>query len=300
MDCGQIQSLFTAYHDGELAQRNLLPFERHLADCPHCAREWQAFQSTLRLLQEIKPLPVPPDLFAGIHEKLAEKHPREKHVRKKPGPRLGWILQKLLTPVPLTAAASLTAAALALTLIVKPHTSSGPPVSPAAAPAPIARVSGQRPPVVTLPVSLGQPETYFFNLAPPFHGAGGASWYQNVMENEVAGRPEPNPYVHIIVPVENPPSSTRWQIDQPLIPDVIIRMHHLSPEGMRWLHDRVKEKGRWQTRLYSKNYFLVLVNPNDLSALYNLLQQQHLPFSSYPLSGTGRTAHKSLVVAVRP
>lgn len=291
MDCGQIQSLFTAYQDGELDQRNLLPFERHLAACPHCAREWQDFRKTLRMLQGVKPLPVPPDLLSGIHGKLAGAGF---------GARLGRALGKIFTPVPLTAAASLIAAALAVSVVIKTHTVSNPKVPDAALSrtAQTEMVSSRTPPLATLPVSLDLPATRAPLWSPQLLGSERNSYYRSLLEHEGA---EISLLAHFL-PMENPAASTSapgWQLGAPLVPDVTIRVHHLSPEGMKWLHDRIKKEGRWQTHLYSRDFFVVLVEPGDLPALYNLLQRQHLPFSSHSLQKTER-ARKTLLVAVRP
>jgi hypothetical protein len=297
MDCGQTQSLFTAYHDGELDQRNLLLVEHHLAACGHCGREWQDFQKTLQLLHEVKPLPVPQDLLPGIHEKLAGGGL---------GARLERILQKLFAPVPLTAAASLTAAIFVALFLIKPHIGFTPETQVLAPSARIAQVNQPErlePPLVTMPVSLGRPTADLFNYAPQIPGSERTSYYRSVLEHEGIDFSLLAPSGYRISVGESQIAEDApkwWQIGRPLVPDVTIRMHHLSPAEMKWLHNRIKKEGRWQTRLYSQDYFLVVVDPGELSTLYNLLQRQHLLFFSQSFPETGQAVQRPLLVAVRP
>ncbi|MDA8165562.1 MAG: zf-HC2 domain-containing protein [Desulfobacteraceae bacterium] len=286
MDCEHIRSLFTACQDREISPPDLLAFEAHLAACPHCAREWQDFRKTLRLLQEMRPLPVPSDLLPGIHEKLGQRRGKT---------RLQELLQRFFPPLP-TTAASLAAAALAVMVLIKTHDVSGPETSVLAPSAPIARVEplDAQEPSLTMPVSVGQPagdDAGFLPYAaisrPPFpfllkreatESDLLAAWHDQVAAMGIEG------------PLGGPSSA----------PDIVVKVHHLSPEGMDWLHRRIDREGRWQTRGDSRDRFLVLVDPGELSAFYELLQRQHLPFSVHSSPVFERDARKPLLVSVRP
>lgn len=75
MKCNDCQTLFSLYHDGEVAPEQLTALESHLRSCSHCSREWQAFRATLAILQQMPKAKVPPGFLVGIHEKLETRSP---------------------------------------------------------------------------------------------------------------------------------------------------------------------------------------------------------------------------------
>ena len=69
MECRKIQEYFSAYLDGELAKAQADLVTRHLAICPGCRQEYQAWQWLWdSLLAE--PVPAPTDLTAQVLARL--------------------------------------------------------------------------------------------------------------------------------------------------------------------------------------------------------------------------------------
>ncbi|MEN8139713.1 MAG: anti-sigma factor [Thermodesulfobacteriota bacterium] len=71
MNCTHCRELFSLHLDGELEPQLQVPFKAHLACCSECARDWQAFQETLAILNSIPLAKAPADLLPQIHAKLA-------------------------------------------------------------------------------------------------------------------------------------------------------------------------------------------------------------------------------------
>jgi hypothetical protein len=304
MDCRQIQTLFTAYTDQELDQRNLLLFEQHLRSCSHCFEELECFQKILLRLRMVEPLTAPSGLLPGIHEKLA---------RRGIGYRLGLTFKKIFAPLSLTAGAS--AMTVAVTIAFFTHTSKS-PESPAVINDSLARQETRAPSSPAAPVASmnidPNPGRRFSDqlLLTPSAFSGRAleedrsphSLYkywlhgdQNSSGNALSWHLKPGPADTSLLM----PQWHRQQIGMPLMPDVTIRVHHLSHEGLENLHRHVQEAGNWQTRCYHHDFFLVLLNPGEIDALYSLLQQHRMPFSSLSFHDADRLAQKPLLVAVR-
>ncbi|MBM4289191.1 MAG: hypothetical protein FJ135_13815 [Deltaproteobacteria bacterium] len=69
MDCRTVQSYFSAYLDRELPPDQEDLVSRHLAACPACRREYQAWQHLWELLAA-EPVKAPADLSARVLERL--------------------------------------------------------------------------------------------------------------------------------------------------------------------------------------------------------------------------------------
>jgi hypothetical protein len=319
MDCGQIQKLFTAYRDQELKHQNLLSFEKHLTTCPHCTKDWNDFQEILRRLQAVATLPAPPDLLPSIHEKIDRSHF---------GQKLARIFQKIFAPVPLTAAASTMGAILLLAVYF--DLGSAPGIDLQTISAEQMDTSQIRntfmPQLPTRPAALTDPGLHGRSPAEGFHRPPAVQpsaipsflsnppagtedsahlFYQYLIERDQADLARAYPWQYSLDSADRSlfiPELHKIQIGAPLTPDITILIRHLSPAGLDHLHRQIQEEGNWQTRRYHHNHFLVLVNPEDLSSLYGLLQRHRLPFSAH---GDGirkgeRSAHEPLLIAIRP
>jgi hypothetical protein len=307
MDCGQIQSLYTACTDQELDEQNILLFKKHLEACPHCRREWEDFREILRRLKAVESLPAPSDLLPGIHEKLA---------RRSLGQRLERAFHKIFAPISLTAGASAMAAAVLIAFFI--NTGSAPRPDSPVTPFPEGMAlqesnSASLPiPIATIPASLDPGMTRRpagqLSLTPSIFSGQTADgdrsahlFYQSLLSREQndSGHPsscqrrgdsDSNLFI---------PQSHIQQIGMPLMPDITIRIPHLSPNGLDRLHGHIKEAGNWQTRCYHRDYFIVLLNPGEIDMLYSLLQQHRLPFSSHGAQDADRLSQKPLLVAIR-
>jgi hypothetical protein len=308
MDCGQIQTLYTAYTDQELDEHNLLLFEKHLRACPRCQREWEDFRKILHRLAAVEPLPAPSGLLPGIHEKLA---------RPGIGNRLAQAFHKILAPISLTAGASAMAAAMLIVFLVSPGSAPGPNAPNTSSPEGIALQEPLSaylpPPLATIPISLDtgmsrRPADQLSLTSSMLSGQTAGSdrsaqlFYQYLLNREQTYSGHATGWQQRFESADAGlfiPRSHIQQIGMPLMPDITIRLPHLSPDGLDRLHSHIKETGAWQTRCYHHDYFVVLLNPGDIEVLYSLLQQHHLPFSSHSTQEADRLSRKPLLVAIR-
>jgi hypothetical protein len=308
MNCGQIQTLYTACSDQELDEQNLLLFEKHLEVCPHCRREWEDFREVLRRLRAVESLPAPSGLLPGIHEKLA---------RRSLGHRLRQAFHKILAPISLTAGASAMAAAMLIAFFINPGSAprTNSPVTPFQNGIALQETTPDSSPgpITAIPVNLDPGMTRRpagqLSLAPSiFSGqsTGGDRsshlFYQYLLDREQNDPSQASSCQRHLDAADSGlfiPQSHLQQIGMPLMPDITIRIPHLSPNGLDRLHNHIKEAGNWQTRCYHRDYFIVLLNPGDIDMLYGLLQQHRLPFSSHTAQDADRLSQKPLLVAIR-
>lgn len=88
MNCSKIQSLLSAYMDGELPGHEQLQIRRHLSDCQSCAAEHESLLTTKRMISSLSVRQPTKDLEQMILEALAE----EESSRKRRSPILAWWL----------------------------------------------------------------------------------------------------------------------------------------------------------------------------------------------------------------
>ncbi len=74
MNCQKVQSLISAYVDGEIAGHEMLAIRHHLAGCPECAAEHEALLSMKRAFGKLCPPRPAEDLAARICGRLVEVH----------------------------------------------------------------------------------------------------------------------------------------------------------------------------------------------------------------------------------
>lgn len=74
MNCQKVQSLMSAYVDGEVAGHEMLAIRHHLGDCPECAAEHEALLSMKRAFGRMSPPRPAEDLAARICGRLVEVH----------------------------------------------------------------------------------------------------------------------------------------------------------------------------------------------------------------------------------
>jgi len=89
VSCFRVRALFSAYIDEEISPSSRHVLERHLASCPTCRREleaWRTLSGALRRLGE-EPVAVPPSFRAGIMARLPA---RESATRRRVTLWTGW------------------------------------------------------------------------------------------------------------------------------------------------------------------------------------------------------------------
>jgi anti-sigma factor RsiW len=70
VDHEQASALFSPYLDGDLATDDRRSLEEHLASCPRCARDYEAFQELVGSMHHLHKMAAP-QLFAdGVKERI--------------------------------------------------------------------------------------------------------------------------------------------------------------------------------------------------------------------------------------
>ncbi len=85
--CAEVRETFSDRVDGTLAPPGQAELDRHLLDCPDCARVWHRFRESLDSLREAAPSP-----SEGMVERVRDAIARERHLREasRERRRTGW------------------------------------------------------------------------------------------------------------------------------------------------------------------------------------------------------------------
>jgi hypothetical protein len=73
MQCHETIGLFTRYRDGDLDAATRRQVESHLATCARCRDEFAALEAVVARLSEMSADPMPPDLVAAVHARVARR-----------------------------------------------------------------------------------------------------------------------------------------------------------------------------------------------------------------------------------
>ena len=75
MECREIEQLLPDYSVGLLKPRQGEAITAHLGQCPRCAREWQALQDVMGLVERFGALEPPPGLWNGVYNRIMADEP---------------------------------------------------------------------------------------------------------------------------------------------------------------------------------------------------------------------------------
>ncbi len=89
MNCEQVERALDGYLDGELAPAAASALERHLDECPECARSYGVLIATVRGLEALPAPQCPADLVPQVIERLEDRRVPERAV---PAHQVGWAL----------------------------------------------------------------------------------------------------------------------------------------------------------------------------------------------------------------
>ncbi len=70
MNCRRINSLISAYIDGELNGSDMLAVRQHIGDCKVCRDEYESLRETKQILSGLQPVPPREDFLASIYAGL--------------------------------------------------------------------------------------------------------------------------------------------------------------------------------------------------------------------------------------
>ncbi|MDD5306878.1 MAG: zf-HC2 domain-containing protein [Deltaproteobacteria bacterium] len=79
MDHERARASFTCYHDGDLPDNVRQELEEHLAACPECLVEWEAYQRTVGEVSGLRVLAPPDDFATNIAREIRRHSPRRVH-----------------------------------------------------------------------------------------------------------------------------------------------------------------------------------------------------------------------------
>ncbi len=89
MNCEHVERALDDYLDGELAPAAAGALERHLDECPECARSYGGLIATVRELEALPAPQCPADLVPQVIERLEDLRVVE---RALPAHQVGWVL----------------------------------------------------------------------------------------------------------------------------------------------------------------------------------------------------------------
>jgi len=104
MECREIERLLPDYSVGLLRPRQGEAIAAHLERCPGCAREWQALQNVMGLVEQFGALEPPTGLWNGVFNRITAEEP---------APRRGLAWPRLWAHPRRAMASAVAAAALA-------------------------------------------------------------------------------------------------------------------------------------------------------------------------------------------
>lgn len=73
MDHDRAQSMFTGYHDGELAPADVTALEAHLADCHECALAWQGYKAAVEEVSGLLKVAPAPDFSKRVQQTIGRR-----------------------------------------------------------------------------------------------------------------------------------------------------------------------------------------------------------------------------------
>jgi hypothetical protein len=128
--CESHADLIGGYVLGALDSSEDAAMRRHLEECEHCRREYEALAGIPALLDRIVPADVPPPepspaLEEAVLDRFAREHRAARTISgsepaRRPRRRLAALLRPLRRPLPAAAAGALTAAAVAAAIALLP------------------------------------------------------------------------------------------------------------------------------------------------------------------------------------
>jgi hypothetical protein len=77
MDCSHVQEVFSKYYEGELEEDKVELFSEHLRKCQRCAREFELFSSTMRMMTLVERVHAPLYFEKRIRA-LSERYVKER------------------------------------------------------------------------------------------------------------------------------------------------------------------------------------------------------------------------------
>ena len=73
MNCEHVNTLFLAYHDGDLSQEEKTALEDHLKTCATCAADWDAYLLTLNEVSGMFPVAAPDDFALRVKQTIGKR-----------------------------------------------------------------------------------------------------------------------------------------------------------------------------------------------------------------------------------
>ena len=329
-ECLRFQAMFSAWSDHELDPETTSMLKSHVNSCAECSSEWEAFQKTLEWLSAVEPVPAPSDIIVGIHEKLGRKSLFSRLVER----------LRQTQPINLSlSAAAVTIVVALLTMTLMKVNSRGPadnhnPVLPGKIVVAENTHSAEIPEAV--PASsqastatdrntessqpVGHPEVSPYPVferrfaETPFHGhtpatveslASPAGMPDEAGVDFVSHGPDRNSRKKLSLKTD-PYYGHRLSLPQgvnsekQMTPDIMVTVNAGDPEQYAGLFHELMDSEKWQARLLKDNVLLIILKPEELSGLQQILTLRDAVFSPAEVQTENyRTPKKMLMVTVR-
>lgn len=322
--------MFSAWSDHELDPETTSMLKSHVNSCAQCSSEWEAFQKTMEWLNAVEPAPAPSGIIVGIHEKLERKSLFSRLIER--------LRQARPINLSLSAAAvTIVVALLTMTLmkanfrgpadnhnpalpekIVVAENTHSTEISEAVSASSQASTATDRNAESNQPV--GHPEVlpcpvFERRLAEtPFHGhtpttleslASPAGMRHNAGVDFVSLGPDRNSHEKHSLKAD-PYSGHRLSLspdatsEKQMTPDIMVTVNAGDPEQYAGLFHELMDSEKWQARLLKDNVLLIILKPEELTGLQQILTLRDAVFSPAEVqTGNFRTPKKMLMVTVR-
>lgn len=327
-ECLRFQAMFSAWSDHELDPETTSMLKNHVNSCAECSSEWEAFQKTLEWLKAVEPAPVPSDIIAGIHEKLGRKSVFSRLIER----------FRQAQPINLSLSAAAVTIVIALFAMTLMKANFRGPADNPVLPGKIVIAENTRPAEIheAVPASsqssmatdrnaessqpAGHPEVLPHSVfkrrfaEAPFNGhspttaeslASPAGMRHEAGVDFVSNGPDRNsrekhflkadPYYGHRMSL--PPSVSSGK---QMTPDIMVTVNAGDPEQYAGLFYELMDSEKWQARLLKDNVLLIILKPEELSGLRQILTLRDAVFSPAEVqTGNFGTLKKMLMVAVR-
>ncbi len=303
--------MFTACLDHELGPDEVAEFKSHLAACAECSSEWEAFQKTLQWIKAVEPVPAPPGIVLGIHEKLEQKSLFRRVIEQ----------LKQAGPVNLSLSGSAAAIVAVLLTVTFMKANNQSPVKHPVLPGKMivaenteavkvsktvpasAEVKSEK----AVPSKVSPHPVYQHRFATaPYRGHSATTMKNPALS---AGRTDPGVNFVSLGPdsassgkprVNNKASHNGFASKQ-FSPDITVTVDTGGAEQYASLFHEIMDEEKWKARMVKDDILLIVVKHEDLSSLRQLLTARNAVFSPAEagMDSFSISKNRMLMVAVR-
>ena len=282
MDCNNCQELFSEYLDRHIDESLLLHLEKHLAECPECAEEWESFTAAVAWVRQMQ-FTAPEGILQAVRQKIADERSNKNLLS-----RLLDFLRLHDFSLPLPAAAATLAVALLAMLAVKQFSGSDLPFYQPRQSADRNSVAQsattERTGTLQYDVTTAVPPQPMYQQ--PEKTAASFSGFDNLLPLQqfgtqfvtATGRTTPFTAENTLMPSPSSRALNFRQFHSQILahfpPDVGIMVNNLPLDSKLQLSRKLLNDPSWSAQLYNSDTILLYMDPRELKKLHNILADQ--------------------------